>query len=230
MELEFSRNPIKIQNRIRAIRKEIANKQGELSKQYEGRGIVRSELDKNIEIQNRALREELEILENQKHFVWQFWMTITNISIAFTATLSLYSTIAVSFITIKHSKENLELNYLPSIDVQYDAVNQQIQVYNRGRTNLFIWGSNFNGEKQLMDDNGRLITPSGLPYHFPGKDLNQILASLLASKESVFVPFELFFKDGRGIKYTSKNNFFISEKNEQMGIEVQTTEINSRSW
>lgn len=136
-----------------------------------------------------------------------------------------------SFIaTVVFSHKTLELNYLPSIDVQYNAPSEDIQVYNRGETNLYIWGSSFNRKEQSTDNRGRLITPSGLPYHFPGHNLNQKLASLLAEKENAFIPFELYFKDNRGEKYVSENYFFVFRKDGQLAIDVQTTEIEKSSW
>lgn len=146
------------------------------------------------------------------------------------AILSFFATLGVSYITIQHSKENLELNYLPSIDVQYSAPNEDIQVYNRGKTNLYIWGSSFSNEQPSIDDKGRLITPNGLPYHFPGKNLNQILATQLSNNEDIFVPFELFFTDSRGEKYISKNYFYVFKKDEQMAIDVQTTAVDKYPW
>lgn len=150
----------------------------------------------------------------------------TNRILASIAILSFFITLGVSYVTIKDSKETLDLNYLPSIDVQYNAPNEDIQVYNRGKTNLYIWGSIFNNEKQSADGVGRLISPNGLPYHFPGKDLNQILAGLLNGNENVYVPFELLFKDNRGEKYISKHYFYV----QQTAIDIQTTAIEKRPW
>lgn len=173
-------------------------------------------------------QEEAEIhKEESKERKTSIW---TNRILALIAILSFFATLGVSYITIKHSKENLELNYLPSIDVQYSAPSEDIQVYNRGKTNLYIWGSSFSDEATFVDDKGRLITPNGLPYHFPGKNMNQILATLLSDKENTFVPFGLFFKDDRGKKYVSKNYFFVFRKGEQMAIDVQTTDMKQQDW
>lgn len=154
----------------------------------------------------------------------------TNRILSIITILSFFVTLAVSFVTIRLSKEALNLNYLPSIDVQYDATKEQIQIYNRGETNLYIAGSRFNDEMPSIDGEERLITPGGFPYHFAGQSLNQVLAVLLADKRDIFVPFELLLRDIRGEKYISKNFFYVFRKNRQMGIDVQTTLITRSSW
>lgn len=173
-------------------------------------------------------QEEVEIYkEKSRERITGIW---ANRMLAVIALLSFFVTLGVSRVTIQHSKETLELNYFPSIDVQYSAPNEDIQVYNQGKTNLYIWGSSFNSEKPSIDDKGRLITPNGLPYHFPTKNLNKILATSLSDKKDIFIPFELFFKDSRGEKYISKNYFYIFREGKQMAIDTQTTALKKYSW
>ena len=133
---------------------------------------LKEDYEDEVAMEQEKVGVQKEISKERKTSIW------TNRILAFIAILSFFATVFFSYKT-------LELNYIPSIDVQYSASNEDIQVYNRGKTNLYIWGSVFNSEKQSTDDSGRLISPSSLPYHFPGKDLNQILASLLNGKENI---------------------------------------------
>ena len=173
-------------------------------------------------------QEEIDINKEEsrvrKNSIW------TNRILVIVSILSFLLTLGVSYITAQHSKEALELNYSPSIDVQYDAPNEQIQVYNRGKSNLYIWGSRFNNETIIKNNWGMLITPAGLPYHFPGINLNQGLAKILDDKEMVYVPIELFFKDNRGDKYVSNMFFYVFRKDKQMAIDVQVTSVSKYNW
>lgn len=207
-----------------------------LREDFAGRGLASSGIRNNeerwlkedYEDEVAMKQEEVQIYkEETKERMTSIW---TNRILAVIASLSFLMTLGVSIITTQFSKETLELNYLPSIDVQYIASIEDIQVYNRGKTNLYILGSSFNNEKSSIDNKGRLITPNGLPYHFPGKNLNQILATILSNKEETLVPFELFFRDSRGERYVSKNYFYVFKKDKQMVIDVQTTAMDKYSW
>ena len=61
-----------IQNRILKIKKEIAGKPKELADDFfklHGQPILRSELDRHVEIENNSLKSELEQLEIRRKFI-----------------------------------------------------------------------------------------------------------------------------------------------------------------
>lgn len=105
MVLEFSINPFKIQKRILKILNQVHGKEKELSKRLQDEGVSQSQLDKLVEKETKSLNEEKEILESQKQFAYQFWMTLANIIVVIISTMSFLVTLWLSVKTVKKLNE-----------------------------------------------------------------------------------------------------------------------------
>ena len=60
------------------------------------------------------------------------------------------------------NRQLLDLNFRLSLEITYDK--GHINIYNKGKENVWIWGSQFRDDPMQIDKTGRLIVPGGFYY------------------------------------------------------------------
>ena len=124
MELEFSKNPFKLQDRIYKLRKEVVDVTKKLSEDCKNEGIVGEVSDQMLKVKIEPLQAELSILESQLKFAWQFWATLANIVVALVALISLYYSIKSYLDAVKLNSESNR----PYLDLDKESIGEYILV------------------------------------------------------------------------------------------------------
>src|SRR5690242_17327040 len=65
------------------------------------------------------------------------------------------------------NQQLLDLNFRPSLEVTSES--DKLNVYNRGKDNVWLWGTQFRDETRTIESSGRLIAPGGFYYLFSNK-------------------------------------------------------------
>lgn len=104
----------------------------------------------------------------------------------------------------------LDLQYAPSIELQYDKTTKQIQIHNKGNGRLWLSGTKVNENHISMESEARLITQAGFYFLNFSAQHDLILGRLRVGGETR-IKIELFLKSENGKKYRSKH-YLIFEK------------------
>jgi len=121
------------------------------------------------------------------------------------------------------------LNYDVSVEVTFDSQLKRINIANKGRTNLMLWGDKLADQKPLIEKSGRLIVPGG-SYYILADTFYTELASKLANGGSMTIPFILYLKNEQGKEYVVTTQFNASISNGVISIHAQTTSTTQASW
>ena len=108
---------------------------------------------------------------------------------------------------LQAAREQLDLEYAVTVDMVYQ--DKQLKIYNRGKTSLFLWGTQLDDSPRSIGDEPRVISPStpgpfGLndTYYFLYADsLEKVLLDKLGKNGETLVPFRLFVSDQRKKKH-----------------------------
>ncbi len=122
------------------------------------------------------------------------WQVIISISQTIILFFTLVSAIYIG-VTQNHINENLlNLNYFPSIEVAYTPKKKRLQIYNKGNSNIWLWGTKYMDTKPNIKDKPVLITPNG-SYYILAEKFESIVKTQVGKDGETFVPFDLFIED-----------------------------------
>lgn len=141
--------------------------------------------------------------------------------------LTFLGALFIGFKQIEINNQLLELNNVVSVEVAYAT--KKLNVFNKGKNNIWLWGTKISKEPKTIESEPRLITPGGFYYLLTDKLESKILQEI-PGDGSIKVNLDLFIKDGRNKKYIIKNLLFIQVKNKDITIHSQTTSINQSNW
>ena len=137
--------------------------------------------------------------------------------------------IAAIYIGISQNRINqnlLDLNFLPSVEIAYS--DHRMQIYNKGKENIWFFGSVFNGTSERATD-GRLISPGGF-YYILGDRFEPYLKTIVGADGETRIPFDLLVKAANGKNYTVKNTLFIQVVKGVPAVHTQTLSITPDDW
>ena len=137
---------------------------------------------------------------------------------------------------LQTAKEQLELEYMVSVDLVYQ--DKQLKIFNRGKTNLFLWGTRFNDFPRDIEKEPRLISPSpqgpfgiGESYYFlSGDSLERTLLGKFGDNGGGFVPMELFITDQRKKKHIIRFTLLVRVVNRTIQISPQNIGVVDSDW
>src|SRR5713226_7504773 len=70
--------------------------------------------------------------------------------------------------TTEEMNKNIEtevgLNYDVAVEVTFDNQVKHVNISNKGRTNVYVWGDKLDQQKPVLDTKGRMIAPGGYSY------------------------------------------------------------------
>lgn len=157
----------------------------------------------------------------------QFSVMITQTIILLAAFLgALY----IGFKQNEINKNLLNLNYIPSIEITYNHAENRLNIWNKGKTNVYLWGTKFNEEEINIGEKGFLIVPGGFYYLFAEKMEKEILNKMDQNNERFF-SLELFIKGVEEKKYIIRNQLLVKMINSNVvNIHTQTLSISQSDW
>ena len=123
-------------------------------------------------------------------------------------------------------RQELEYKYAISLDVIY--YNKRLEIYNSGKTNLFFYGSQFNGWPREMGE-PFIISPEMPYYHLTDLFENE-LVRIFGRNWRGSRTFTVFIKDTIQREHTAKFVFRITITDGQVTIGVQNSSILRSNW
>jgi 4-amino-4-deoxy-L-arabinose transferase-like glycosyltransferase len=124
--------------------------------------------------------------------------------------------------------EELALNYVPSADLIYAG--DRIQLWNRGRTNLYLWGDKYDGEPHPdMNVSPVTITPTS-NYYLLADRLNAAIFSSIGRNGEGRVPFDLYISTEDKQRYTMHAVLWEVVKDGRITIHSQNHGFEKGGW
>jgi hypothetical protein len=116
------------------------------------------------------------------------------------------------------TQKQLELNYALSVDLIYAG--DQLQIWNRGKTNIYMWGNRYNGALDLVTSPMQ-ITPAG-NYYLLTNVLQSVIYKQLGQNGEARVPFDLYLTSEDNKKFVVHNTLWEIVKDGAITIHTQT--------
>ncbi len=124
-------------------------------------------------------------------------------------------------------RRELALNYMPSIDLIYAG--DQLQIWNRGKTNISLWGNKYNGNDRDMSNIPYVISPTTHRYLLTDK-LREHILSRLGKNGEARVPLELYITTADNTKYIMHGELWEIVKDGQITIHTQNHGFEKVDW
>ena len=157
------------------------------------------------------------------------WQVAINCFQVFILTLTLACAVYIGLRQNQINEKLLNLNYIPSLEVAYTSHDKRIQIYNKGNSNIWLWGTKYLNTKPNIKNEPVLITP-GSSYHILAEKFENLIKELIGKDGEKFIPFDLFIESSNNVKYIVKNRLLCIVKNNEVSIHSQTINIIKQDW
>lgn len=134
------------------------------------------------------------------------------------------------YIGLKQNEINqnlLDLNYSVSVEVAY--VDKQVQIHNKGQTNILLWGNKIGDRQKRLEAEPRYIVPGGFYYILADQWESGLVKTLAQNLESR-IPFEVYVESENKRKYIVKGIFFVKIIKGGLEIHSQTLAVAKSEW
>lgn len=179
----------------------------------------------------------------KKMSAFETWQVIT--SIAQTATL-FATLLAAIYIGLKQvdisnrqadisetqtaiSRSLADLPFVVSAEITYDQNSKRINIYNKGQTNIYLWGTKLGEGPKVMEQESRLITPGG-SYYLLAESLEGDLRKALGKQSEVKGLLIIYLTSQNDVKYTVSTIILGKLSGDKLSIHSQTTSIRPQAW
>lgn len=123
----------------------------------------------------------------------------------------------------------LGLNFKPAITLVYDPSQKKLVFQNVGKTNLFLWGSQFEGGPRESLPEPRIVAPTS-SYALTASPLWDTEASALTKGNADRKRFDLNIKTADQKKYIASFFLVFTWQDDKMVLNVQMIGIDQRDW
>jgi len=127
------------------------------------------------------------------------------------------------------SKALLDIQFTVSVDVFYESDSKHLNIYNKGQTNIYLWGSKLGTGAQALENEPRLITPGGLYYLLAESIESDTLANIPQNGE-LRGNLDLYLTSQNATKYVVTTIIFAKVVSGKCTIHTQTTSIKPQEW
>jgi hypothetical protein len=124
-------------------------------------------------------------------------------------------------------KEEIELNYAPAADIVYAG--DRLQIWNRGRTSLSLWGDKYDGESADMTPPPVVIGPTDYYYILADK-LQALAIASLGKNGEARVPVDFYFTTADKQKYILHCTLWEVMKDSNLNIHSQCHGFEHKGW
>jgi hypothetical protein len=128
-------------------------------------------------------------------------------------------------------QDQMGLNYVVSLDLTYDDSQPlpRVVLFNKGKTNLYLWGTKLDEQKPSMEKEPFIVTPLG-SYYIYAKTFKDELLHQVPKGSKARVPFDLYLKTTNGRQYIAKSYFSVWWDGDALKIDTQTISIKPMRW
>jgi hypothetical protein len=124
-------------------------------------------------------------------------------------------------------RSQLALNYKPSVDIIYAG--ESLQIWNRGRTNIYFHGDKYGDHPVSMNASPMVIVPND-NYYLLANLMNPYILRTVGQNGEARVPLELYLRTADGEKYIMHSTLWEVVKEGQITIHTQTHEYEKKDW
>ena len=123
----------------------------------------------------------------------------------------------------------IPLDYAVALHLIY--TNHRFQVYNDGKTNLSLWGSQMgNGPQDILRE-PRIISPSPTTYYFiPGESFEKECRAKIPNDQMHREYLNLFLTDALGYRHVARFILLIQRNNAVISVDTQLVGLEQRDW
>lgn len=156
---------------------------------------------------------------------WQVGLDIV------TACILLAAFLGALYVGLKQNEINdnlLNLHYSVSLEITHAP--GQINVSNKGQTNIMLWGSKIRDHPPVIESSPRIITPGGF-YYLRSQGLEEALAKDAASGlAQKIVPLELYVEAANGSRWIVRTLLYSVAGETGLQIHTQTVSAVQSDW
>jgi hypothetical protein len=114
------------------------------------------------------------------------------------------------------------LRFMPSIEVTYTG--RRLNIHNKGRENIWLWGTKVSGFPLGLESQGRLIVPNGF-YYILGDGLEAAFAEIRKDGKEVRVTCQMFLQTADEVRYVASMSLWATFSDPQTEIHTQMLDI-----
>jgi len=129
----------------------------------------------------------------------------------------------------KNIETEVALNYDVAVEVTFDNQVKHVNISNKGRTNVYVWGDKLDQQNPVLEKKGKMIAPGGY-YYIIADTFYQELAKKLPHDSQRTVPFKVFLRNENGDEFIVECQFFADWNTGPLAIRTQTTSIRRAKW
>lgn len=126
-------------------------------------------------------------------------------------------------------KTEVALNYDVAVEVTFDNQVKHVNIANKGKTNVFVWGDKLDEQKPNLGKKGMMIAPGGYYYILADTFYEELGAKLPKGSQRV-VPFDVYLKNEHGDEFVVQCQFFAVWYLDLLTIHSQTTSVRRANW
>lgn len=171
---------------------------------------------------------------------WQVMVSVTQTAILLgTLLVALYIGLKQTEISAKQadistkqaeiSKALLDIPFTVSVEVAYDPGTKRFNIYNKGQTNIFLWGTKLGDGPRSVDKDPRLIAPGGF-YYLLAPSIEADTIAKVGQDGELRGNLELYLTSQNSTKYIVTTIVFAQVMAGQCTIHTQTTSIKPEAW
>ena len=127
----------------------------------------------------------------------------------------------------KRSENEMALNYMMDVDLIYAG--GQLQVWNRGKTEISLWGDKYDAGPRDISGNPVFISPT-TNYYLLTNNLERNIREKLGQNNEDRVSFDLYLQSANGRKYIMHTTLWEIVKDGQITIHTQNNGYEERDW
>lgn len=105
----------------------------------------------------------------------------------------------------------------------------QINLYNKGEKDIYMWGTKFDNEVPSIEAQSRTIPKEGFYYLLTDK-LEGVTRQIIGANGEKLFPFEVYLADTFNHHYTAKFNLLIKFKEGVMSVHTQQLGVVEENW
>lgn len=145
-------------------------------------------------------------------------------------TLTLAAAIWIGFKQNEINERLLNLNYFPEVEITYDTGRKVINVVNRGKSGLLLWGDKLDGQQKRIESRPEWIAPGGLYYIHADATEQEVRQKLGPNSSGREASFDIYIQTENLKKYTVKGLFIFRTVNGSVVVDAQTLSVAESDW
>lgn len=127
-------------------------------------------------------------------------------------------------------QDAMGLNYAVALEVSFNEGNSHMEYANKGKTNLYLWGSKFDKDPASLSNEGRLITPQGMIYADMTSFRKQAETTIAKDGITHQFPVELHLKSANQKSYVQKCYMLVHWDGDSLKIGMQTISVTAQHF